>query len=101
MEAPRGTLFHHYRVDDNGLITWANMIVATGNNNLAMNKGVLQVAKHYIRNETISEATMARLEAVIRAFDPCLSCSTHAVGNMPLHVQMLSADGGLVNEVFR
>lgn len=101
VEAPRGTLFHHYRVDDNGLITWANMIVATGNNNLAMNKGVLQVAKHYIRNETISEATLTRLEAVIRTFDPCLSCSTHALGNMPLHVQILSANGELVNEVFR
>ncbi len=101
VEAPRGTLFHHYRVDDNGLITWANMIVATGNNNLAMNKGVLQVAKHFIRNETISEATLTRLEAVIRAFDPCLSCSTHALGNMPLHVQMLSADGRLINEAFR
>ena len=101
VEAPRGTLFHHYRVDDDGLITWANMIVATGNNNLAMNKGVLQVARHYVKDETISEATMARLEAVIRAFDPCLSCSTHAVGNMPLHVQLLSADGDLLNETFR
>lgn len=101
VEAPRGTLIHHYHVDPNGLITGTNMIVATGNNNLAMNRGVLQVAKHHIRTEKISETTLAKLEAVIRAFDPCLSCSTHALGKMPLHVQLLSTDGGIMDEIFR
>ena len=52
-EAPRGTLIHHYQIDDEGLITWANLIIATGHNNLAMNRGVLQVAKHFVDGETI------------------------------------------------
>ena len=77
-EAPRGTLIHHYRVDDLGLITWVNLIVATGHNNLAMNRGVLQVARHVIQGPEPSEGALNRIEAVIRAFDPCLSCSTHA-----------------------
>jgi NAD-reducing hydrogenase large subunit len=78
-EAPRGTLLHHYKIDKNGRITWANMIIATGNNNLAMNKGVYQVAKHFVRGEKIQEGMLNRVEAVIRTFDPCLSCSTHAI----------------------
>lgn len=101
VEAPRGTLFHHYQVDGNGLVTGVNLIVATGNNNLAMNRGVLQVARHFIKNGEISEATLTRLEAVIRAFDPCLSCSTHALGMMPLHVRLLGHDGRVVDEKWR
>jgi NAD-reducing hydrogenase large subunit len=93
VEAPRGTLFHHYRVDRNGLMTWANMIVATGNNNLAMNRGVQQVAERFISGKEISEGALNRVEAVIRAFDPCLSCSTHAVGRMPLLIELVAADG--------
>jgi NAD-reducing hydrogenase large subunit len=99
VEAPRGTLFHHYKVDDQGLITWANMIVATGNNNLAMNKGVLQVAKRFIQGDKIPEGALNRVEAVIRAFDPCLSCSTHALGRMPLYLQLLGPDGAVLDEV--
>lgn len=99
VEAPRGTLFHHYKVDDQGLITWANMIVATGNNNLAMNKGVLQVAKRFIQGDKIPEGALNRVEAVIRAFDPCLSCSTHALGRMPLYLQLLGPDGTVLDEV--
>ena len=99
VEAPRGTLFHHYKVDEKGLITWANMIVATGNNNLAMNRGVLQVAKRYVRGEKISEGALNRVEAVIRAFDPCLSCATHAIGRLPLPIQLLGADGTVLDEV--
>ena len=88
-EAPRGTLFHHYKIDENGLITWVNLIIATGQNNLAMNRGVLDVARHYIHGEEIREGALNRVEAVIRTFDPCLSCSTHAVGQMPLDIQLI------------
>lgn len=97
-EAPRGTLLHHYKIDKNGRITWANMIIATGNNNLAMNKGVYQVAKHFIRGEKIQEGMLNRVEAVIRTFDPCLSCSTHAFGQMPMQVQLVASDGTLLDE---
>ena len=92
VEAPRGTLLHHYRVDENGLMTWANLIVATGHNNLAMNRGVLQVAKRFITGTEVSEGVLNRLEAVIRAFDPCLSCSTHALGGMPFTVRFRKRD---------
>ena len=92
-EAPRGTLIHHYTIDENGLICSANLIIATGHNNLAMNRGVLQVAQHFIKDAHVTDGMLNRLEAVIRAFDPCLSCSTHALGEMPLHVQVLDADG--------
>ena len=100
-EAPRGSLLHHYKIDKNGRIIWANMIIATGNNNLAMNKGVYQVAKHFVRGEQIQEGMLNRVEAVIRTFDPCLSCSTHAVGQMPLQVQLLAPDGAILDERFQ
>jgi NAD-reducing hydrogenase large subunit len=100
-EAPRGTLFHHYKIDENGLITWVNLIIATGQNNLAMNRGVLDVARHYIHGEEIQEGVLNRVEAVIRTFDPCLSCSTHAVGQMPLDIQLIRADGVVVDRVMR
>ncbi|MFB2834555.1 Ni/Fe hydrogenase subunit alpha [Floridanema evergladense] len=100
-EAPRGTLFHHYQVDENGLIQKVNLIIATGQNNLAMNKTVAQIAKHYIHGNEIPEGMLNRVEAGIRAFDPCLSCSTHAVGQMPLHIELIAANGTIVNEVYR
>lgn len=104
-EAPRGTLFHHYNVDENGLIRSVNLIIATGQNNLAMNQTVTQIAKAYIRgdrsNPTIPEGFLNRVEAGIRCFDPCLSCSTHAVGHMPLHIQLVASDGTIVNEIYR
>ena len=92
-EAPRGTLFHHYQVDKDGLIKRVNLIIATGQNNLAMNRTMVQIAEHYIQGPEIPEGVLNRIEAGIRAFDPCLSCSTHAVGAMPLHVQLVAADG--------
>ena len=100
-EAPRGTLIHHYIIDENGLIRSANLIIATGHNNLAMNRGVRQVAQYFIKDEHITDGMLNRLEAVIRAFDPCLSCSTHALGEMPLHVQILNAEGTMVDERIR
>lgn len=100
-EAPRGTLFHHYHIDDNGLITHVNLMIATGHNNLAMDRGVLAVAKRYVHGATLTEGMLNRVEAVIRAFDPCLSCSTHAIGQMPLQIQLLTPNGQVLEEVKR
>ncbi len=100
-EAPRGTLIHHYKVDSQGLITDANLIIATGHNNLALNHGVLQVAHHYVKASQLTEGMLNRVEAVIRAFDPCLSCSTHALGQMPLHVQLIGCSGEVLDEKLR
>jgi NAD-reducing hydrogenase large subunit len=100
-EAPRGTLVHHYRVDEDGLVEWVNLMIATGHNNLAMNRSVLQVARHYIKGEQVKEGMFNRVEGVIRAFDPCLSCSTHAVGQMPLQLDIVGADGAMLRQVVR
>jgi NAD-reducing hydrogenase large subunit len=100
-EAPRGTLFHHYEVDETGLIKKVNLIIATGQNNLAMNRTVAQIARHYVRGKKILEPMLNRVEAGIRAFDPCLSCSTHAAGRMSLRIRVLGADGTVVNEITR
>jgi len=99
-EAPRGTLIHHYKIDDEGLIQWANLIIATGHNALAMNRSVLQVARHFVRGNSLEEGMLNRVEAVIRAYDPCLSCSTHADGSMALQIQLRSNDGQLLDEIF-
>ena len=100
-EAPRGTLFHDYTVDRNGLLQKVNLIVATGQNNLAMNQTVAQIARHYVRGNEIPEPLLNRVEHGIRCYDPCLSCSTHAVGQMPLHVQLIAPDGSVLTEVAR
>ena len=100
-EAPRGTLFHHYKIDEQGLIRWANLIIATGQNNLAMNRSVLQVAKHFVRGNELLPGMLNRVEAVIRTYDPCLSCSTHAVGQMALQVQLLGPAGDLLTTARR
>jgi NAD-reducing hydrogenase large subunit len=100
-EAPRGTLFHHYKIDEQGLIRWVNLIIATGQNNLAMNRSVLQVAQRYVEGERLNHGMLNRVEAVIRAYDPCLSCSTHALGQMALQVQLLSPDGAVLDELKR
>ena len=100
-EAPRGTLFHHYNVDEDGRMLRVNLIIATGQNGLAMNRTVRQIADRYIDGPTIPEGVLNRLEAGIRAFDPCLSCSTHAVGLMPMVVRLIDADGRLLDEVRR
>jgi len=100
-EAPRGTLLHHYEIDKNGLITKVNMIIATGHNNLAMNTGILQAAKQFVKGDKIPEGALNRVEAVIRCFDPCLSCSTHAFGQMPITIELHAADGTVLDEVMR
>ncbi len=109
-EAPRGTLFHHYRVDPDGLIEQVNLIIATGQNNRAMNRTITQIAREYIQAAPagagaepppIAEGLLNRVEAGIRCFDPCLSCSTHAAGQMPLHLQLLGPDGTVLREHWR
>jgi NAD-reducing hydrogenase large subunit len=100
-EAPRGTLFHDYTVDRDGLLKKVNLIVATGQNNLAMNQTVAQIARHYVRGNKIQEPMLNRVEHGIRCYDPCLSCSTHAVGQMPLHIQLIASDGAVLDEVAR
>jgi len=96
LEAPRGTLFHHYWANEDGSLTRVNLIVATGHNNWAMSQAVDSVAKTYITGPEIREGLLNRVEAAVRAYDPCLSCSTHAVGQMPLEVEILNAEGRLV-----
>jgi len=100
-EAPRGTLFHHYKIDEQGLIRWVNLIIATGHNNMAMNRSVLQVAKHFVHGDRLTPGMLNRVEAVIRTYDPCLSCSTHAVGQMPLVIQLFNAAGEMIDELRR
>jgi NAD-reducing hydrogenase large subunit len=95
-EAPRGTLFHDYTVDADGLVTSVNMVIATGQNNLAMNRTVLQIAQAYVHGPDVTEGALNRVEAGIRAFDPCLSCSTHALGQMPMIVEVQGPDGAVI-----
>ena len=102
IEAPRGTLFHHYRIDDNDQVTMANLIVSTTNNNEPMNRAVNHVAKMMMTGKKkITEPMMNAIEVAIRAYDPCLSCATHALGFMPLHIRVVNADGTIVDEITR
>lgn len=101
IEAPRGTLFHHYEVDENDQIVRANLIVSTTNNNEAINQAVKHVAANYISGHEITEGLLNHIEVAIRAYDPCLSCATHALGQMPLIVQLEDEDGALVAERVR
>jgi len=101
IEAPRGTLFHHYRVDENDLITMANLIVSTTNNNQAMNEAVRHVARRYLHGREVTEGLLNHIEVAIRAFDPCLSCATHALGKMPLAVELVDPEGNVVHSLSR
>jgi NAD-reducing hydrogenase large subunit len=101
VEAPRGTLIHHYQVDGYGALRKVNLIVATGHNNNAMNRSVELVAKEYIHNGQVQEGLLNRVEGAIRCYDPCLSCSTHAFGQMLLGIQIYRADGNLLTEIRR
>ena len=101
IEAPRGTLFHHYRVDENDLITMANLIVSTTNNNQAMNEAIRHVARRYLHGREVTEGLLNHIEVAIRAFDPCLSCATHALGKMPLEVELVDVEGQVVHALSR
>jgi NAD-reducing hydrogenase large subunit len=100
-EAPRGTLFHEYHVDEDGILQKVNLIIATGNNNLAMNRTVKQIAQCHINGHQLDEGVLNRIEHGIRLYDPCLSCSTHAVGHMPMIVELVAADGEVIDRVQR
>jgi NAD-reducing hydrogenase large subunit len=101
LEAPRGTLIHHYKTDPNGMLTKVNLIVATGHNNWAMSTAVEMVAKTYVDGKNLKEGMLNRVEAAIRAYDPCLSCSTHAIGAMPLAIELVEPDGTVVERISR
>lgn len=101
IEAPRGTLFHHYEVDEDGLVTRANLIVSTTNNNGAMNRSIRRVALDHFDGREVTEPLLNRIEIAIRAYDPCLSCATHALGKMPLEVELLDAEGCRVSRLYK
>jgi NAD-reducing hydrogenase large subunit len=101
IEAPRGTLIHHYKVDENDQIVRCNLIVSTTHNNQAMNEAIRQVARQYIDGRKLTEGLLNHIEVAIRAFDPCLSCATHALGKMPLEVELLDAEGDRVDVLTR
>jgi NAD-reducing hydrogenase large subunit len=98
IEAPRGTLIHHYKVNSEGAITWANLIVATGHNNLAIGRSIKQVSEHYIDGTRLNEGMLNHVSAVVRAYDPCLSCSTHADGSPALNIQLVDPSGAVLDE---
>ena len=100
-EAPRGTLFHHYKTDDTGKLINVNLLIATGQNNPSMNRSVLEVAKQYVKGNDIQEGMLNRVESAIRCYDPCLSCSTHAVGAMPMIVEVKDIAGNVVKRIER
>lgn len=99
IEAPRGTLIHHYKVNSEGAITWANLIVATGHNNLAIGQSVNQVSKHYVDGNKLNEGMLNHVSAVVRAYDPCLSCSTHAFGVPALQIRLVDHAGNLLDQL--
>jgi NAD-reducing hydrogenase large subunit len=102
LEAPRGTLFHHYEVDDNDQVVMANLIVATTNNNEPMNRSVEKVAREYLSGKPeITEGMLNHIEVAIRAYDPCLSCATHALGEMALSVELVGSDGRFLDRRLR
>ena len=96
IEAPRGTLIHDYTADEHGKLLKVNLIVSTGHNNWAMSEAVDSVAKTYVIGPEVQEGMLNRVEAAIRAYDPCLSCSTHAIGQMPIMLDIVAPDGTLV-----
>jgi NAD-reducing hydrogenase large subunit len=95
-EAPRGTLFHHYITDETGKLTHVNLLIATGQNNPSMNRSITDVAKQYVKGKDIKEGMLNRVESAIRCYDPCLSCSTHAIGAMPMVIELCDASGEVI-----
>ncbi|WP_310441623.1 Ni/Fe hydrogenase subunit alpha [Sulfurimonas sp.] len=100
-EAPRGTLFHDYQVNKDGIVTAVNLIIATGNNNLAMNAGVKQTAQMFVDGNNITDGALNRVEAVIRCFDPCLSCSTHALGIVSSKIEIRDHNKNIIKVIDR
>jgi NAD-reducing hydrogenase large subunit len=101
IEAPRGTLIHHYAIGDDDLIADCNLIVSTTHNNAAMNESVRAVAREYFDGRAVTPELLNHIEVAVRAYDPCLSCATHALGAMPMQVALVGADGALRETVVR
>lgn len=99
IEAPRGILIHDYEVDAGGAMRRANLIVATGHNNLAISQGIHQVARRYVDGKRLEEGMLNRVSALVRAYDPCLSCSTHALGQPPLEIELVDAAGNYLDSL--
>ena len=99
IEAPRGTLFHHYKINEDDVVVQANLIVSTTNNNQAMNEAVRAVAARYLDGKEVTEGLLNHLEVAIRAYDPCLSCATHALGKMPLELELVDSQGAVVDRI--
>jgi NAD-reducing hydrogenase large subunit len=101
IEAPRGTLIHHYRINEDDQAVRANLIVSTTHNNQAMNEAIRHVAKRYLDGRKLTEGLLNHIEVAIRAFDPCLSCATHALGKMPFHVELIDAEGQCIDTLVK
>ncbi len=99
VEAPRGTLFHHYEIDDQGIVEKASLIVSTPNNNPAMNESIRRVANQHLDGNRLNEALLNQVEVAIRAYDPCLSCATHAIGKMPMELNLVDDSGELIDRL--
>lgn len=99
LEAPRGTLFHHYEINEDGLVEKANLIVSTTNNNQAMNESIRQVATTHLNGNELTEPLLNQIEIAIRAYDPCLSCATHAMGKMPLEISLINQNNELIDRL--
>ena len=99
IEAPRGSLFHHYEIDDEGVVTKANLIVSTTHNNQSMNESIRQVAEQYLQGKELTEPLLNQVEVAIRAYDPCLSCATHALGKMPLEIELCDTEGNILSSI--
>jgi len=100
VEAPRGILIHHYKVNEDGAIVWANLIVATGHNNLAIGDSIQQVSEHFVNGNKLQEGMLNRVSAVVRAYDPCFSCSTHASGQLAMQIRLYGPDGEMLDELY-
>ncbi|RLG42068.1 MAG: Ni/Fe hydrogenase subunit alpha, partial [Thermoproteota archaeon] len=102
VEAPRGTLIHHYKADENGIIKGCNMVVPTTMNNAAICMEIKKSASKLIKNGNVPESVLNRIEMAFRAYDPCLSCSTHSLpGEMPLEVVVMTEDGRVLRRLRR
>ncbi len=101
IEAPRGTLLHHYRINEDGLVEKANLIVSTTHNNQAMNESIRHVAAHHLDGKVLTEPLLNHIEVAIRAYDPCLSCATHALGKMPLQIELLDSEGSILDRMIK
>jgi NAD-reducing hydrogenase large subunit len=99
IEAPRGTLFHHYEVNDDGIVEKASLIVSTTNNNQAMNESIRSVANQYLDGNSLTEPLLNQIEVAIRAYDPCLSCATHAMGKMPMQINLVNKNDELLDRL--